>query len=58
MFLATGEWWVSNLLFGAAFVVAGVGVVGIGWWVLRGDRLNRVASGELEETGAPRQVEH
>lgn len=46
MFLATGEWWVANILFGAAFVVAGIGIVGIGWWVVRGDRLNR----ELEES--------
>lgn len=48
MFLATGEWWFANILFGAVFVVAGIGIVGIGWWVMRGERLNR----ELEEAQA------
>ncbi len=45
MFLDAGEWWFANLLFGAAFLVAGIGIVGIAVYVLRGDRLNR----ELEE---------
>lgn len=38
-----GEWWTSNLFFGVAFLVAGGGVVGIAWWVLRGTALNRTA---------------
>lgn len=41
VFLDVGEWVTSNLLFGAVFVVAGAGVVGLFWYVLRGDRLNR-----------------
>ena len=40
MFLA-GEWVPSNLLFGAAFLVAGIGCFGLGFWVIRGDRRNR-----------------
>ena len=41
MIYLAGEWWYANLLFGVTFIVAGVGIVGLGWWVLRGDRLNR-----------------
>lgn len=36
-----GEWVTSNLLFTASFLVAGMGILGIGAWVLRADRLNR-----------------
>lgn len=42
-YLATGEWVTSNLLFTAAFLVAGLGIVGIAGWVLRADRINRAA---------------
>ena len=45
IYLNSGEWWPSNLLFGVVFLVASLGIVGIGWWVLRGDKLNRIASG-------------
>jgi len=36
-----GEWWQANLMMGGAFIVAAVGVAGLGWWVLRGDGINR-----------------
>ncbi len=39
--MLVGEWVPANLLFGAAFVVAVAGVIGLGWYVMRGDRLNR-----------------
>lgn len=38
-----GEWVNSNILFGLVFLISGIGVVGLGWWVMRGDRLNRAA---------------
>ena len=37
-----GEWPFANLLFGTVFLAAGLAVVGIGYWVIRHDRLNRV----------------
>jgi hypothetical protein len=42
MFLA-GEWVPAWLALSVTFLVASLGVVGLGWWVLRGDRLNRAA---------------
>jgi hypothetical protein len=39
--VAVGEWWMSNVLFTAAFLVALIGIVGIAAWVLRADRINR-----------------
>jgi len=30
------------------FLVASLGVVGLGWWVLRGDARNRAAEVDLE----------
>jgi hypothetical protein len=46
-----GEWVTANLGLAGAFLVATLGVVGLGWYVLRGDRLNRVDEevGEGEE---------
>ena len=35
------------------FLVASLGVVGLGWWVLRGDARNRAAETELENTTNP-----
>lgn len=56
IYLNSGEWWTANLLFGVVFIVASIGIVGIGWFVLRGDRLNREAAGldrpETAETPA------
>jgi hypothetical protein len=36
-----GEWVPAFVGMGLAFLVAASGVIGLGWWVLRGDRLNR-----------------
>jgi hypothetical protein len=36
-----GEWIPAWLYMSLAFLVATLGVVGLGWWVLRGDHLNR-----------------
>jgi hypothetical protein len=38
---APGEWVPAAIGLGLAFLVAVLGVSGLGWWVLRGDRLNR-----------------
>ena len=54
-----GEWVNSNILFGLVFLISAVGVVGIGWWVIRGDRLTRaVLESELGEPSAPAAVAH
>ncbi len=36
-----GEWWTAWLYMSVAFLVAAAGVVGLGWWVLRGESKNR-----------------
>jgi hypothetical protein len=42
LFLAdAGEWVPASLFMGLAFLVAALGVVGLGWYVMRGDSLNR-----------------
>jgi len=46
-----GEWVPAWLAFSLAFLVAALGVVGLGWWVLRGDARNRAADESLESTG-------
>jgi hypothetical protein len=46
-----GEWPFANLLFGTVFLVAALGVAGIGYWVVRSDRLNRVGE-EIEPADA------
>jgi hypothetical protein len=38
-----GEWVPAWLGMSLAFLVAALGVVGLGWWVLRGDARNRAA---------------
>lgn len=38
-----GEWVPAWLGMSITFLVAGLGVVGLGWWVLRGDARNRAA---------------
>ena len=42
VFLA-GEWVPAWLGMSVTFLVAALGVVGLGWWVLRKDKLNRAA---------------
>lgn len=51
--ILAGEWIPAWLGMSLALLVAGVGVVGLGYWVLRGDARNRAA----EETGEPEPTE-
>jgi hypothetical protein len=46
--LLAGEWVPAWLYMSITFLVASLGVVGLGWWVLRGDARNRAAEAELE----------
>jgi hypothetical protein len=48
VFLA-GEWVPAWFAMSVTFLVAFLGVVGLGWWVLRGDRLNRAAEESAEQ---------
>ena len=41
--LLVGEWVPAWLGMSITFLVAGLGVVGLGWWVLRKDKMNRAA---------------
>ncbi|HVB77884.1 MAG TPA: hypothetical protein VNI34_08805 [Candidatus Nitrosotalea sp.] len=43
-YLSGGEWWEATVFMGCSFVFAAVGAVGLGWWVIRGDRRNRAAT--------------
>jgi hypothetical protein len=49
-----GEWVPAWLFMSITFLVASLGVVGLGWWVLRGDARNRAAEAELEKTEQPK----
>ena len=55
MVLLAGEWVSAWLAMSITFLVAGLGVVGLGWWVLRGDKRNRAAEAALE---SPPSSEH
>jgi hypothetical protein len=46
--LLAGEWVNAWLAMSITFLVASVGVVGLGWWVLRGDARNRTAETQAE----------
>ncbi len=48
-----GEWWQANLMMGGAFIVAAAGVAALGWWVLRGDGINRHGHAPGAEQEAP-----
>jgi hypothetical protein len=48
VFLA-GEWVPAWFAMSVTFLVAFLGVIGLGWWVLRGDRLNRAAEESAEQ---------
>jgi hypothetical protein len=50
--LLIGEWVAAWLAMSVTFLVAALGVVGLGWWVLRGDARNRASERSLE-TPAP-----
>jgi hypothetical protein len=52
MFLA-GEWVDAWLFMSITFLVATGGVIGLGWWVLRGDARNRAAESLLESPPEP-----
>jgi hypothetical protein len=54
VFLA-GEWVPAWLGMSITFLVASLGVVGLGWWVLRGDARNRAAEEAVE---SPADSEH
>lgn len=48
-----GEWVPAWLYMSLTFLVASLGVVGLGWWVLRGDARNRAAESEPESAAHP-----
>jgi hypothetical protein len=56
MIVLAGEWVAAWLAMSITFLVATGGVVGLGWWVLRGDARNRASEdgGEVE----PHDVHH
>lgn len=56
MYLA-GEWVNAWLFMSLTFLVAATGVVGLGWWVLRGDARNRAAENVLESQSEPEHSE-
>ncbi|MEA2655306.1 MAG: hypothetical protein QOI23_671 [Chloroflexota bacterium] len=56
MVLLAGEWVPAWLFMSITFLVASLGVVGLGWWVLRGDARNRAAEVELEKTETPKST--
>ena len=49
IFLQVGEWWQGWLAMSITFLVASLGVVGLGWYVLREDRKNRANEAALED---------
>jgi hypothetical protein len=53
--LLAGEWVNAWLEMSITFLVASIGVVGLGWWVLRADALNRAAETKAEKA---EQAEH
>ena len=53
MLVLAGEWVTAWLAMSITFLVASLGVAGLGWWVLRGDARNRAA----EEVGEVGEVE-
>jgi Flp pilus assembly protein TadG len=56
MWLA-GEWVGAWLGMSITFLVASLGVVGLGWWVLRKDALNRAAEEAAEKGTAEPQTQ-
>ena len=58
MILLAGEWVGAWLGMSITFLVASLGVVGLGWWVLRKDALNRAAEDAAEKgTSEPKAQE-
>jgi hypothetical protein len=54
LLITGGEWVPAWLFMSITFLVASLGVVGLGWWVLRGDARNRAAETELEKAEHPK----
>ena len=46
----SGEWVSAWLWMSITFLIATAGVIGLGWWVLRGDARNRAAESMLESS--------
>ena len=58
MWLA-GEWVGAWLGMSITFLVAGLGVVGLGWWVLRKEAMNRTAEEAAERAESrPPEAHH
>jgi hypothetical protein len=55
--LLTGEWVPAWLGMSITFLVASLGVAGLGWWVLRGDARNRAAEEAAERAGEAKSTE-
>jgi hypothetical protein len=53
--LLAGEWVNAWLEMSITFLVASLAVVGLGWWVLRAEALNRAAETKAEKA---EQAEH
>ena len=53
MIYLIGEWIPAWFFMSVAFLVATLGVVGLGWWVLRGDSRNRRFEDASEEAAGP-----
>jgi len=51
-----GEWVPAWLWMSMTFLVATLGVAGLGWWVLRGDARNRAGEEVVDETAAEARV--
>jgi hypothetical protein len=45
--LLVGEWVPAWLFMSVTFLVATLGVAGLGWWVLRGDARNRAGEDSM-----------
>ena len=52
MVYLAGEWVPAWLFMSLTFLVASLGVGGLGWWVLRGDARNRAAEQAVDESTA------
>jgi hypothetical protein len=53
-----GEWVPAWLWMSLAFLVAALGVAGLGWWVLRGDARNRAAEELIQSETTTEVAEH
>lgn len=52
-----GEWVPAWLGMSVTFLVAALGVAGLGWWVLRKDKMNRAAEeSELAAESQPKEA--